>query len=59
MRASPEQRESCLRLRRRDVLVRRVRIEDELLRLIQLLVEELTKQREAVNRALVGMHRPN
>jgi hypothetical protein len=32
---------------------------DELLRLIQLLVEELTKQRETINRALVGVHRPN
>ena len=32
---------------------------DELLRLIQLLVEELTKQREAINRYLVGVHRPN
>ena len=32
---------------------------DEQLRLIPLLVEELKKQRETINRALVGVHRLN
>jgi hypothetical protein len=32
---------------------------DEQLRLVQLLVEELKKQREMSNRALAGVHRQN